>query len=145
MYRRCMYIINHYWLRLINFSSKCIWSNCKYLNTLGKYLIANTNTSGSQTTNTITQNLYLITSTNVVCTRLAATIDLWTSAADHPYLSLTVRFITTNWKLKFYYLDTVPLLSDQNIAETLVVQSYLCANILLGLVPIHQSIQLAYC
>ena len=37
-----------------------------YLNTLGKYLITNTNTSSSQTTNTITkfntitQNLYLI-------------------------------------------------------------------------------------
>ena len=31
-----------------------------YLNTLGKYLITNTNTCSSQTTNTITQNLYLI-------------------------------------------------------------------------------------
>ena len=30
---------------------------CMHLNTLGKYLITNTNT---QTTNTITQNLYLI-------------------------------------------------------------------------------------
>ena len=52
----------------------------------------------------------------------AATTDLWTSAADHPYLSLTVHFITTKWDLKSYCLDTVPLLSDhtdQNIAETL--------------------------
>ena len=52
----------------------------------------------------------------------AATTDLWTSAADHPYLSLTVHFISTNWELKSCCLDTVPLLSDhtgQNIVETL--------------------------
>ena len=52
----------------------------------------------------------------------AATTDLWTSAADHPYLSLTVHFIDKNWELKSYCLDTVPLLidhTDQNIAETL--------------------------
>ena len=52
----------------------------------------------------------------------AATTDLWTSAADHPYLSLTVHFISTSWELKSYCLDTVPLLidhTDQNIVETL--------------------------
>ena len=52
----------------------------------------------------------------------AATTDLWTSAADHPYLSLTVHFISTSWELKSYCLDTVPLLIDhtgQNITETL--------------------------
>lgn len=52
----------------------------------------------------------------------AATTDLWTSAADHPYLSLTVHFIGKSWELKSYCLDTVPLLIDhtgENIAETL--------------------------
>ena len=51
----------------------------------------------------------------------AATTDLWTSAADHPYLSLTVHVIDKYWELKSYCLGTVPLLIDhtgQNI-ETL--------------------------
>ena len=54
----------------------------------------------------------------------AATTDLWTSAVDYPYLSVTVHFITTNWELKSYCLDSVPLLmindnTVQNIAEIL--------------------------
>jgi len=52
----------------------------------------------------------------------AATTDLWTSAANCPYLSLTVHFIDKNWEIKLYCLDTVPLLSDhtgKNIAEAL--------------------------
>ena len=46
------------YLILPSYCSKSIWSNCKYLNTLGKYLITNTNSF--QTKNTITQILHLI-------------------------------------------------------------------------------------
>ena len=50
----------------------------------------------------------------------AATTDLWTSAAKHPYLSLTVHFISDEWSLETVCLDTVPLFIDhtgQNLAE----------------------------
>jgi len=50
----------------------------------------------------------------------AATTDLWTSGASHPYLSYTIHFITRDWSLESFCLDTVPLFEDhtgQNIRE----------------------------
>ena len=50
----------------------------------------------------------------------AATTDLWTSAAKHPYLSVTVHFINDEWFLETVCLDTVLLFVDhsgQNLAE----------------------------
>ena len=50
----------------------------------------------------------------------AATSDLWTSSAKHPYLSYTIHFIDYAWSLQSFLLDTVPLFEDhtgQNIAE----------------------------
>ncbi len=50
----------------------------------------------------------------------AATSDLWTSAAKHPYLSYTIHFINDAWSLQSFCLDTVPLFEDhtgQNISE----------------------------
>ena len=50
----------------------------------------------------------------------AATSDLWTSSAKHPYLSYTIHFIDDSWSLQSFVLDTVPLFEDhtgQNIAE----------------------------
>ena len=52
----------------------------------------------------------------------AATTDLWTSAASHPYLNFTVHFINKDWKLQCFCLDTIPLFSDhtgQNIADAI--------------------------
>ena len=52
----------------------------------------------------------------------AATMDLWTSTANHPYLSCTIHFINEMWELKSYCLDTVPLFTDHtgtNLSETL--------------------------
>lgn len=52
----------------------------------------------------------------------SATTDLWTSAATHPYLSLTAHFIDSEWMLRTFCLDTVPLFVDhtgQNIAEAI--------------------------
>ena len=52
----------------------------------------------------------------------AATTDLWTSAANHPYLSFTVHFIDKDWKLQCFCLDTIPLFSGhtgQNIADAI--------------------------
>jgi hypothetical protein len=49
-----------------------------------------------------------------------ATTDLGTSSAKHPYLSFTVHFITNDWDMRSYCLDTVPLFEDhtgQNLAE----------------------------
>ena len=42
----------------------------------------------------------------------AATTDLWTSTANHLYLSCTIHFIDEMWELKSYCLDTVPLFAD---------------------------------
>lgn len=53
-------------------------------------------------------------------TFFSATTDLWTSAAKHPYLSLTVHFISDEWSLETVCLDTAPLFMDntgQNLAE----------------------------
>ena len=53
----------------------------------------------------------------------AGTTDLWTSTANHPYLSFTIHFIDNDWKLQSFCLDTVPLFDDhtgQNIANTVI-------------------------
>lgn len=53
----------------------------------------------------------------------AATTDLWTSRAKHPYLSLTVHFVDPSWLLQAITLETIPLFEDhsgQNIAEAIV-------------------------
>ena len=51
----------------------------------------------------------------------AATTDLWSSDSCHPYLTLSVHFISTNWDLiKSFYLDTAALYEDhtgRNIAD----------------------------
>ena len=73
--------------------------------------------------------LYVEVRDTVVKTKLAemeffaATTDLWTSRAKHPYLSLTVHFLDPSWSLQAITLETVPLFEDhsgQNIAEALV-------------------------
>ena len=56
-------------------------------------------------------------------TFFAATTDLWTSGSCHPYLTLTVHFITSNWELKSYCLDTTTMYEDhtgQNIADAVL-------------------------
>jgi len=50
-------------------------------------------------------------------TFFSATTDLWTSAAKHPYLSLTVHFISDEWSLETVCLDTAPLFMDTHGAE----------------------------
>ena len=53
-------------------------------------------------------------------TFFSSTTDLWTSAAKHPYLSLTAHFISDEWSLETICLDTAPLFMDhtgQNLAE----------------------------
>ena len=50
----------------------------------------------------------------------AATTDLWSSDSCHPYLTLSVHFISTNWDLKSFCLDTAVLYEDhtgRNIAD----------------------------
>jgi len=50
----------------------------------------------------------------------AATTDLWSSDSCHPYLTLSVHFISSNWDLKSFCLDTAALYEDhtgQNIAD----------------------------
>ena len=52
----------------------------------------------------------------------SASTDLWTSCSNHPYLSFTIHFLTKDWELKSYCLDTVPLFEDhtgQNLANDL--------------------------
>lgn len=52
----------------------------------------------------------------------AATMDLWTSTANHPYLSCTIHYIDEMWELKSYCLDTIPLFADNtgtNLSEAL--------------------------
>ena len=52
----------------------------------------------------------------------SASTDLWTSCSNHPYLSFTIHFLTKDWELKSYCLDTIPLFEDhtgQNVADAL--------------------------
>ena len=51
-----------------------------------------------------------------------ATTDLWSSDSCHPYLTLTIHFISTIWDLKSLYLDTAALYEDHtghNIADAI--------------------------
>ena len=50
----------------------------------------------------------------------AAITDLWSSDSCHPYLTLSIHFISTNWDLKSFCLDTAELYEDhtgRNIAD----------------------------
>lgn len=50
----------------------------------------------------------------------ASITDLWTSCSNHSYLSFTIHFLTKDWEMKSYCLDTVPLFEDhtgQNLAS----------------------------
>ena len=50
----------------------------------------------------------------------SSTTDLWTSAVNEPYMTLTVHLIDKDWELQSFCLDTVPLFVDhtgKNIAE----------------------------
>ena len=52
-------------------------------------------------------------------TFFAATTDFWTSGTCHPYLTLTVHFINSEWELQSFSLDTSALYQDhtgENIA-----------------------------
>jgi len=52
-------------------------------------------------------------------TFFAATTDFWTSGTCHPYLTLTVHFINSEWNLNSFSLDTSALYEDhtgENIA-----------------------------
>ena len=40
-------------------------------------------------------------------TFFAATTDLWSSDSCHPYLTLTVHFVSSNWDLKSFFLVRV--------------------------------------
>ena len=51
------------------------------------------------------------------------TLDLWTSTAHDPYLSVTIHFIGTEWCLKTFCLETSPLYDDHtgsNIKDAVI-------------------------
>ena len=53
----------------------------------------------------------------------SATTDMWTSAANDSYMTVTIHFITSDWELKSFCLETMPLFKDhtgQNIADAMV-------------------------
>ena len=41
--------------------------------------------------------------------KIALTSDIWSSATNKSYLSLTAHFITQEWKLKKILLDIIPM------------------------------------
>ena len=50
----------------------------------------------------------------------AGTTDMWTSGTCDPYITFTIHFIDSNWELRSFCLDTIPLYEDhtgQNIAD----------------------------
>ena len=52
----------------------------------------------------------------------SATTDLWTSAANDSYMTITIHFICSDWELTSFCLETVPLYTDhtgQNIADAI--------------------------
>ena len=51
------------------------------------------------------------------------TLDLWTSTAHDPYLCVTIHFMDTEWCLKTFYLETLPLYDDHtgsNIKDAVI-------------------------
>ena len=51
------------------------------------------------------------------------TLDLWTSTAHDPYLSVTIHFIDTEWCLKTFCLEISPLYDDHtgsNIKDAVI-------------------------
>ena len=53
---------------------------------------------------------------------ISGTTDLWSSSTMDPYISYTVHFVTEDWILSSYYLETLFLHQDhtgENIAEVL--------------------------
>ena len=45
---------------------------------------------------------------------------MWTSGTCDPYITFTIHFIDSNWELRSFCLDTIPLYDDhtgQNIAD----------------------------
>ena len=53
-------------------------------------------------------------------TNFSVTTDMWTSNSNNPFMSFTIHFIDSDWRLQALCLDTVPLFNDhtgQNIAE----------------------------
>ena len=52
----------------------------------------------------------------------SATTDLWSGDSCHPYLTLTIHFVSSNWDLKSFCLHTSALYEDhmdQNIADAI--------------------------
>ena len=50
----------------------------------------------------------------------SATIDLWTSSATAPFMSLTIHFVDSEWSLRSFCLGTFPLYENhtgQNLSE----------------------------
>lgn len=62
----------------------------------------------------------------------AATTDLWTSQAKHPYLSLTVHFVDSLWMLQSITLEIIPHCEDhsrQNVTEETVYSFWDCKKV----------------
>ena len=56
-------------------------------------------------------------------TFFSATTDMWTSAANDSYMTITIHFISSDWELNSFCLETVPLFTDhtgQNIADAIL-------------------------
>jgi ribosomal protein S8 len=52
----------------------------------------------------------------------AATTDIWSSIGLYPYISLTLHYITDDWRLQTHVLETYPMPEDhtgQNISEVI--------------------------
>ena len=52
----------------------------------------------------------------------AATTDMWTSGCNDAYITFTVHFISSEWELHTFCLETIPIYYDhtgQNIADTI--------------------------
>ena len=53
---------------------------------------------------------------------LATTTDMWTSGSNDAYITLTIYFISNDWELRSFCLETLPMFTDhtgQNIADIL--------------------------
>ena len=71
-------------------------------------------------------HLYNEVKENIVIPKLAqashfaVTTDLWTSNSNSPFMSFTIHFIDSNWRLQSLCLDTVAIFQDhtgKNITE----------------------------
>src|SRR6266542_926721 len=88
---------------------------------------------------------------NQISEKVTFTADMWTSINNSAFLSLTIHYTDTNWKLKSFLLDIIPIPisvrhTGLNMAETLIniINEYNLGDRILGLITDNAASMIVY-